>query len=88
VIADASLAAGHDGRAEIQLELAYPNGGRTRISVSQETLTAILDRAGVSGLDELCGQSWTVLVEPARHATAEPLIEHPSRNSEEHPCST
>ncbi len=36
VIAATALAAGHDGQAELVLELVYPNGGRTHLSVTEE----------------------------------------------------
>jgi hypothetical protein len=62
VIADATLAAGHDGRAELVVDLAYPNGGHTRLSVSQEALGRVLAGAGVARLEDLRGQPWTMLI--------------------------
>ncbi len=47
VIAAHRAAAGHDGRAEIVLELAYPNGARTQLSVTEEAMARALDVAGV-----------------------------------------
>ena len=62
VIAAASVGPGHDGRAEVLFEIAYPNGGRAQLSVPQEATARCLDAAGLSTLDELLGQPWTLLV--------------------------
>ncbi len=64
LIASTALAAGHDGRAEIVLELAYPNGARTQLSVTEEAMARALDVAGVQRLEDLHGQPWTVLIDP------------------------
>ena len=64
VIASTTLGAGHDGRAELVLELAYPNGARTHLSVTEEAIARALDAAGVTSLEDLHGQPWTVLVDP------------------------
>ena len=61
-IVGATLGPGHDGRAEVVVELAYPNGARSRMSVAQEAATRALDTAGLGSLAELVGQPWTVLV--------------------------
>jgi hypothetical protein len=62
VVTAARLGPGHDGRAEVVVDLAYPNGGRTQLSIAQEAVTRALDAAGLTSLDELAGRSWTVLV--------------------------
>ena len=62
VIVSAVLGAGHDGQAEVVVELVYPNGGRTHLSVAQTAVDSALDAAGVRHLDELQGQPWTVLI--------------------------
>jgi hypothetical protein len=64
VIASTALTAGHDGRAELVLELAYPNGARTHLSVTEEAMARALDLAGVDRLEDLEGQPWTVLFGP------------------------
>jgi len=64
VIAGTALAAGHDGRSEVVLELVYPNGARTQLSVTEEAMTRALDAAGVQRLEDLHGQPWTVLIDP------------------------
>jgi hypothetical protein len=64
VIVATTLAAGHDGRAELVIELAYPNGARTQLSVTEEAMARALDAAGASSLEDLHGQPWTVLIDP------------------------
>ena len=70
VITRATVVGGHDGRAEIEVELTYDNGGTSTISLDEEACTTSLDRAGVSSIDELVGRDWS-LVLPAldRHTT-------------------
>ena len=63
VIASTGIGPGHDGRAEVVVELLYPNGGRTWLSIGQEAVVRAVDAAGVTSLDELTGQSWTTLVQ-------------------------
>lgn len=62
IISRASVAGGHDGRAEIEVELTYDNGGTTTISLDEEACTASLDRAGVSSIDELIGRPWSIVL--------------------------
>jgi hypothetical protein len=91
VIVGASLGAGHDGRAELVVELAFPNGGRSSLSVTEEVMAAALDAAGLSSVDDLLGQPWTVLAagggtHPSATATAaDPM---PPTRPKGPPCST
>jgi hypothetical protein len=62
VIASAALGPGHDGQAEVVIELVYPNGGRSRLSVTHTAVSGALQSAGVHHLDELTGRPWTVLI--------------------------
>jgi hypothetical protein len=61
-ITRATVVGGHDGRAEIEVELTYDNGGTSVISLDEEACTASLDVAGVRSLDELVGQPWSTLL--------------------------
>jgi hypothetical protein len=63
VIARAELGAGHDGQAEVAIELVYANGGRSRLSVPHAAVAVALDRAGVEHLEDLAGRPWTVLLD-------------------------
>ena len=62
IISRATVVGGHDGRAEIEVDITYENGGTTTISLGEEACTASLDRAGVSSIDELVGQPWSVVL--------------------------
>ncbi len=45
IITRATVVGGHDGRAEIEVELTYDNGGTSTISLDEEACTASLDGA-------------------------------------------
>jgi len=62
IISRAAVVGGHDGRAEIEVEITYDNGGTTTICLDEEACTASLDRAGVSSIDELVGQPWSIVL--------------------------
>ena len=61
VIVRATIGPGHDGRAEVVVELAYPNGARTELSMAQESVLRAMDAAELTRLDQLEGRSWNVL---------------------------
>ena len=71
IITRATVVGGHDGRAEIEVELTYDNGGMSTISLDEESCTASLDRAGVSSLDELVGQPWSIVLPALRRQDAD-----------------
>jgi hypothetical protein len=62
IITRATVIGGHDGRAEIEVELTYDNGGRSTISLDEETFAVSLEGAGVSSLDELVGLPWSTVL--------------------------
>ena len=62
VITRATVVGGHDGRAEVEVELTYDNGGTATIALDEEACTASLDRAGVTSIDQLVGQPWSVVL--------------------------
>jgi hypothetical protein len=70
IISRATVVGGHDGRAEIEVELTYDNGGTTTISLDEEACLASLDRAHVGSIDELVGQPWSIVL-PALEAQGE-----------------
>lgn len=61
-ITRAVVVGGHDGRAEIEVEITYDNGATTTISLDEEACTGSLDEAGVTSIDELVGQPWNVVL--------------------------
>jgi hypothetical protein len=62
IITRATVVGGHDGRAEIEVELTYDNGGTSTISLDEEACIASLDGAGVTSIDELVGQPWSTVL--------------------------
>lgn len=62
IISRATVVGGHDGRAEIEVELTYDNGGTTTISLDEEACLVSLDLAGVRSIDELVGQPWSTVL--------------------------
>lgn len=62
LISRATLVGGHDGRAEIEVEITYDNGGTATTSLDEEACLASLDDAGVASIDELVGREWSVVL--------------------------
>ena len=61
-ITSCTVGPGHDGRAEVVVEIVYPNGGRSWLSIGEEALGRVVDAAGLTSLAQLIGQPWTVLL--------------------------
>ena len=66
VISRAEVVGGHDGRAEILVELRYANGGTTTIALDEEACSASLDAAGVTSVEGLIGRPWTAVLPALR----------------------
>lgn len=82
IISRASIVGGHDGRAEIEVELTYDNGGTATISLDQEACTASLDRAGVASVEDLVGRPWNVVLPvPGQHPDHR-TTDHPKTEQE------
>jgi hypothetical protein len=62
IITRATVVGGHDGRAEIEVELTYANGGTATISLDEEACMASLDGAGITSIDDLVGQPWNTVL--------------------------
>ncbi len=62
VISRAEIVGGHDGRAEIEVQVTFDNGGTSTISLDEEACIASLDRAGVGSIEELVGQPWSAVL--------------------------
>jgi hypothetical protein len=70
IISRVAIIGGHDGRAEIEVELTYENGGTATICLDEEACLASLDRAGVDSLVGLVGKPWDLVLpalEQQRH---------------------
>ena len=62
IISRAAVVGGHDGRAEVQVEILYDNGGTATISLDEDACTASLDRGGISSIDDLVGRPWSIVL--------------------------
>jgi hypothetical protein len=80
IISRAEIIGGHDGRAEIEVEITYANGGTATLSLDEEACTASLDRAGVRSLDQLLGKPWSVVL-PALEL--QPRNSHPQQEQQQ-----
>ncbi len=67
-ITNAVVVGGHDGRAELEVEITYPNGGVATISLDEEAWHGALDRTGIGSIDDLVGQPWNILNQAAQNA--------------------
>ena len=61
MIVAATLAAGHDGLAELAVVVRYPNGAERELALPYETIGDAIDRSNVVNVTDLIGQPWTVL---------------------------
>lgn len=68
-ISRAQVVGGHDGRAEIEIEITYDNGGTATISLDEEACTVALDRSGVTSIDELIGRPWSAVLPAFEQST-------------------
>ena len=68
-ITEAVLSAGHDGRAELVVVVAYANGATARVRLDEEAAEPVLEAAGVLRIEDLVGRPWDILA-PALAATA------------------
>lgn len=60
-ITAAAIAAGHDGRAELVVEVTYANGATARVRLDQEAAEPVLGAAGVARIEDLVGRPWDIL---------------------------
>lgn len=58
VIEAAQLTAGHDGAAELVLQLRYPNGGVHSVTLDQEAGKRLMQNCQARHVDDLLGQDW------------------------------
>lgn|GEM_PF-3170814 len=60
-ITEAVLSAGHDGRAELVVVVAYANGASARVRLDEEAAEPVLEAAGVLRIEDLVGKPWDIL---------------------------
>jgi hypothetical protein len=63
VIVGADLAAGHDGQAEVVLQLLYPNGVVGSVTLDAAAGYALMRNCDIDSLSGLTGQSWRKILE-------------------------
>ena len=76
-ITGALIAAGHDGRAELVVEVTYANGATARLRLDEEAAEPVLGAAGISRLEDLVGRPWDILA-AAWNADAKPARPQPA----------
>lgn len=52
------VAAAHDGSAELQVTLIYPNGGRAEITLDEPAGRALMTACDAQDMEDLIGQRW------------------------------
>ena len=58
VIVSAEIAAGHDGSAELVVNLRHPNGALEPVVLDGQKGLDLMQRCGAATLDDLAGRSW------------------------------
>jgi hypothetical protein len=58
VIVAAEIIAGHDGRAELVVQVRHENGVIAPVVLDGDTGLRLLNGAGADDIDALVGQSW------------------------------
>ena len=61
-IVAAQIVAGHDGHAEIAVSVRHGNGAVRDICFAHDAIAPVLDGTGISSIDQLIGQPWTILL--------------------------
>jgi len=62
-IESAEIGAGHDGAAELIVNLRYPNGTVGPVVLDADIGFALLRTCGADSLNELKGHSWRAILE-------------------------
>jgi hypothetical protein len=58
VIAQARIAAAHEGHAELVIALRFSNGGTSNVVLDAAAAAALMQACEASTLEQLEGQSW------------------------------
>jgi hypothetical protein len=62
LIERAVVVPGHDGSAELFVEIRFPDGRGSSLVLSAEVVATIVDREGVTDARDLVGRDWTILM--------------------------
>jgi hypothetical protein len=63
VIADAIVAPGHDGRAELVVHVRYENGVVGSVTLDAQCARKLMEDCGAEVATDLCGQPWQRLLD-------------------------
>ena len=63
LIVGAQIVAGHDGSAELLIQLRHPGGAEGPVLLDEVTGLKLMKTCGATHVDELTGQSWRRIVE-------------------------
>ena len=58
VIAQALIAAGHDGQAQLVVQIRHENGALGPVTLDAEWARKLMESCGVDSADDLRGQPW------------------------------
>ena len=58
VIKSARVAAAHEGKAELIVNVSYENGSTTDVPLDQYASAALMESCQAATLDDLAGHSW------------------------------
>ena len=68
-IADAIVAPGHDGEAELEVRVRYENGALGSVRLDADCARRLLEKCGVDSPSELAGQPWQRLLDVMQGAS-------------------
>ena len=63
VIADAIVAPGHDGEAQLVVRLRYENGAVGSVTLDADCARKLMEDCGAASADDLRGQPWQRLLD-------------------------
>jgi hypothetical protein len=69
VIAEALVAPGHDGQAELVVRVRHENGVLGSVTLNAEAASRLLEQCGVDSAEGLRGQPWHRLLDVLRDAS-------------------
>ena len=62
-ISAAVVVAGHDGQAQLRVQVRYENGALGSLTLEAAQARRLMDRCNVERAEELCGESWECLLD-------------------------
>lgn len=72
VIVGASIAGGHDGAAELIVQVRFENGAVRDVAMENDTGLALMAVCDVDSIDDLVGQPWQRFLQAVGQVPAKP----------------